>query len=189
MAFKIHNKTIHLANKIFFRTCSLLAQVHAPEFVRVHLLSHKYGTFTPLESTDYANFFIPFKTKKKLFSSLFIVLYICWVLSVVSGDCGTTTAPLFNGTPTSGDREKNEHGEMMSVSKSDFPLAFFFLSFKCDNKLSMQLYAIFRWFFFISSSLHIRLPHTIRCRVSEWVSEVQNCDGFIWFFFFHFHRT
>lgn len=52
-------------------------------FSRVHLPSYiKYGTFTPLESTDYSNFFILFKQEKKenFFFSLFIVLYI-WLLS------------------------------------------------------------------------------------------------------------
>lgn len=154
---------------LFFTHSIPCAGICLCSFAIIHI---KCGTFTPLESTDYSNFFIPFKQKRNFFSSLFIVLYI-WLLSSF---CRKRRLRYYHrsmqGTSDERQREKWARRNDVSQQKWFSPRCFFFHFFKCDNKLSMQLYAIFRSFFF-PSSLYIRPPHPTRRRVSEWSTKLR----------------
>lgn len=61
-----------------FRTNATTKNIY---IFRVHLPSYiKYGTFTPLESTDYSNFLILSKQKKqKTFFTFYCFTFDCWI--------------------------------------------------------------------------------------------------------------
>lgn len=198
MAFRIHKKTFHLWISFFSWFFSSLVQ-HLRKTIRRNfsvficlrtlntVLSHHWN---PLIIPTFS-FFSNKKRRNFFFHFLLFYTFDCWVLSVVSGDCGVTTRSAVSyWRRRKRRRRKSEIEEERKMStakrcqsaKVIFPLAFG----KRDNKLSMQLYAIFcsYFFFFFFFFFNIRFPpfHQL-----EWM-KYKNCDGFIWFFS-HFHRT